>query len=54
MCSLQERKEEWRKAEEERIASLPDPSIPAGHTMMPDKERRHTLSVLHKREYILI
>lgn len=46
--SLQERREQWRIAEEERISSLPDPSIPHGHTMMPDKERRNTLRVLEE------
>ena len=42
------RKEEWQRAEEERISSLPDPSVPSGHTVMPDKERRETLNALQE------
>ena len=49
--SLRKRQDEWRKAEEERIASIPDPSIPPGHTLMPAKERLKTLEVLRERMY---
>ena len=45
-CSLLERQELWRRAEEERIASLPDPSIPPGHALMPKTERLSTLELL--------
>ena len=45
-CSLLERQELWRRAEEERIASLPDPSIPPGHALMPKTERLNTLELL--------
>lgn len=46
---LQERQESWRRAEEERIASLPDPSIPPGHALMPKTERLNTLELLHTK-----
>lgn len=48
LCSLVKRKEEWQRAEEERISSLPDPSVPSGHKVMPDKERRETLNALQE------
>lgn len=48
LCSLVKRKEKWQRAEEERISSLPDPSVPSGHTVMPDKERRETLNALQE------
>ncbi|KAK2837850.1 hypothetical protein Q5P01_015062 [Channa striata] len=43
---LEERKEQWRKEEEERRRTAPDPTIPAGHTLMPESERRETLKSL--------
>ena len=46
--SLQNRKKEWKKDEEERIANIPDPTIPAGHSLMPEKERVKTLTLLKK------
>ncbi len=50
MCgSLRARQEEWRRAEEERVASLPDPTVPPGHTLMPAKERLKTLQALRER-----
>ncbi|XP_002156345.2 enkurin domain-containing protein 1 [Hydra vulgaris] len=47
---LDERKKEWQRLEEERIANLPDPSIPAGHTLMPDEQRKSTLQLLKKSQ----
>ena len=44
--SLEERKERWRKEEEERRRNAPDPSAPAGHTLMPERERQETLKSL--------
>ena len=41
--SLVERKEQWKKEEYERKKNTPDPSIPAGHTQMPEKDRQETL-----------
>ncbi|CAI8058352.1 Enkurin domain-containing protein 1, partial [Geodia barretti] len=43
---LVSRRLQWKKAEEERLANRPDPSVPPGHTLMSSKERRHTLDVL--------
>uniref|UniRef100_A0A673CBS0 Enkurin domain-containing protein n=1 Tax=Sphaeramia orbicularis TaxID=375764 RepID=A0A673CBS0_9TELE len=40
------RKEQWRKEEEERRKKAPDPSLPAGHTLMPDTKRLETLQSL--------
>ena len=57
LSSLVSRRQQWKKAEEERLASRPDPSIPPGHCLMSQQERRHTLDVLTQRElytYILL
>ena len=51
-CSLLDRQESWRHAEEVRIASLPDPSIPPGHALMPKEERLSTLQLLEDSESI--
>ena len=48
-CSLVSRRLQWKKAEEERLANRPDPSVPPGHSLMSNKERRHTLDVLTHR-----
>jgi len=48
--SLLERQELWRRTEEDRIASLPDPSIPSGHALMPNVERLNTLELLETSE----
>lgn len=50
---LVSRKEQWKKAEEERLASRPDPSVPTGHTLMSQQERRHTLDVLTQHQATL-
>lgn len=44
--SLVERKEQWRRDEEERKRNAPDPTVPAGHTLMPESERQETLESL--------
>lgn len=44
--SLQVRKEHWKKTEEERIANTPDPEMPPGHRLLPEKERQQTLKLL--------
>ena len=46
MLSLEKRKEQWRKEKEEKKKIAPDPTIPAGHTLMTEKERRETLQSL--------
>ena len=54
LFSLVSRRQQWKKTEEERIANRPDPSIPPGHTLMSQQERRHTLGVLSQRQYTLM
>ena len=44
--SLQQRKKQWKKEEEERVANAPDPECPEGHRVLPDAERRETLQLL--------
>lgn len=47
---LKTRQERWKKEEETRLANIPDPSIPPGHSLMPDDERRKTLALLNKSQ----
>lgn len=51
---LQERKEQWRKEKEERRRNAPDPTIPAGHTLMPENERQETLKSLKETHRSLV
>nr|XP_020449438.1 enkurin domain-containing protein 1 isoform X1 [Monopterus albus] len=51
---LEERKEQWRKEEEERRKSAPDPTVPAGHTLMPESERQETLKSLKETHHSLV
>ncbi|KAM9360214.1 enkurin domain-containing protein 1 [Symphorus nematophorus] len=51
---LQERKEQWLKEEEERRRNMPDPSAPAGHTLMPESEREETLKSLKETHRSLV
>ncbi len=37
---------QWKKEEEERRRNTPDPSVPAGHTQMSERERQETLQSL--------
>lgn len=46
IVSLKERKKQWLKEEEERRRNAPDPTAPAGHTLMSENERRETLNSL--------
>ena len=48
--SLKERQGEWKKEEERKRASAPDPSIPPGHALMPTAGRRKTLEMLKDSE----
>lgn len=50
--SLEERKAQWRKEEEERKRNTPDPTIPPGHTLMQDSERQETLKSLKDSMYL--
>ncbi|KAM7146446.1 enkurin domain-containing protein 1 isoform 2-T2 [Macrochelys suwanniensis] len=45
---LLERKDHWRREMEERQRNLPDPDMPPGHTMMPERERLETLNNLKR------
>ncbi|XP_040010886.1 enkurin domain-containing protein 1 [Xiphias gladius] len=51
---LEERKEQWRKEEEERRRNAPDPTVPAGHTLMPESERQETLKSLKETHRSLV
>lgn len=48
--SLLERRDLWRKEEEARQRSQPDPSMPPGHTLMPESQRLETLNNLLQSE----
>ncbi|XP_019848901.1 PREDICTED: enkurin domain-containing protein 1-like isoform X2 [Amphimedon queenslandica] len=47
---LLERKEEWRREEKERLASLPDPTVPPGHVVMSTSDRLKTLETLKQHQ----
>ncbi|XP_069073663.1 enkurin domain-containing protein 1 [Pleurodeles waltl] len=47
-------KDHWRKEAEERQKSKPDPSMPQGHTMMPEEERLETLNNLKQTQAQLL
>lgn len=51
---LQQRQKRWASEERERIRNQPDPSVPEGHTVLPDKERRETLSTLQTSQHELL
>lgn len=51
---LKNRKKQWRKEEEDRIANTPDPAMPPGHRSLPEQERQETLSLLKKKEKELV
>ncbi|GAB1599305.1 enkurin domain-containing protein 1-like [Argonauta hians] len=51
---LKDRQAQWTKDEEERIANLPDPTIPPGHKMLPETERVETLELLQKNQNELL
>ncbi|MBN3317448.1 ENKD1 protein, partial [Atractosteus spatula] len=54
LFSLQERKEKWRREAEERRRNAPDPSVPLGHTQLPEKERQETLDSLKQTQRSLV
>ncbi|KAJ9591962.1 hypothetical protein L9F63_001474 [Diploptera punctata] len=45
---LEERKEEWKKAEEQKIQDAPDPSCPPGYVSFPDNKRIDALKKLRE------
>ncbi|XP_030313907.1 enkurin domain-containing protein 1 isoform X2 [Calypte anna] len=51
---LLERKELWRRRMEEQLQNLPDPNMPPGHTMMPERQRLETLGNLKRSQEQLI
>ncbi|XP_070690337.1 enkurin domain-containing protein 1 [Pempheris klunzingeri] len=51
---LAERKEQWLKEEEDRRRNAPDPTVPAGHTLMPESRRRETLKSLKETHRSLV
>ncbi|XP_076467854.1 enkurin domain-containing protein 1-like [Babylonia areolata] len=51
---LKNRKKQWKKEEEERIASIPDPAMPPGHRALPENERLETLALLQNKEKELV
>ncbi|KAL9962658.1 hypothetical protein ACROYT_G031779 [Oculina patagonica] len=51
---LKTRQEQWKQEEAIRIANMPDPSVPPGHTLMPREERLQTLASLQKNQSELL
>ncbi|TRY96785.1 hypothetical protein DNTS_014505 [Danionella cerebrum] len=51
---LEQRKAEWKKQEEEKRRNTPDPSVPAGHTQMSERERLETLQSLRETHSSLV
>uniref|UniRef100_A0A8C4ZF71 Enkurin domain containing 1 n=1 Tax=Gadus morhua TaxID=8049 RepID=A0A8C4ZF71_GADMO len=51
---LEKRKEQWRKEKEEKKKIAPDSTIPPGHTLMTDGERRDTLQSLKESHKTLV
>ncbi|XP_076819114.1 uncharacterized protein LOC143464936 isoform X2 [Clavelina lepadiformis] len=43
---LRSRQKLWEKQERERVRNMPDPTVPEGHSVMPEKERQNTLATL--------
>lgn len=52
--SLEERKKQWNKEKEERRRNAPDPAAPAGHTLMPERERQETLNSLKESMLLFV
>ncbi|KAG9330354.1 hypothetical protein JZ751_025657 [Albula glossodonta] len=51
---LVERKQQWLREEDERRKNRPDPSVPPGHTQMPEQERQETLQSLKDTQRSLV
>lgn len=51
---LKARQQQWKEEEAIRIANMPDPSVPPGHTLMPRDERLQTLASLQKNQTELL
>ena len=46
ILSLEQRKEQIKKENEELIKNMPDPDQPPGHRKLPDDEKEKTLTLL--------
>jgi len=51
---LKARQEEWKEAEEQRIAAIPDPCCPPGHRLIGEEERTSRLEEQEKRQELLL
>uniref|UniRef100_H2XT68 Enkurin domain-containing protein n=1 Tax=Ciona intestinalis TaxID=7719 RepID=H2XT68_CIOIN len=51
---LRSRQRQWDMQERDRIRNAPDPTVPEGHTVLPDKERKATLTTLRKSQQELL
>lgn len=51
---ISKRKEQWQKEEQERLASIPDPLCPPGHSLMSNAKRLSTLEMLHRNKAELL
>ncbi|XP_039249359.2 enkurin domain-containing protein 1-like isoform X1 [Styela clava] len=51
---LQARQREWARAEQNRIRNIPDPTVPDGHTVLPDRDRKDTLNILRQSQLDLL
>lgn len=54
IASLEKRRDEWKREEEDRIRNTPDPDMPAGHKLMPSEERYETLNLLKQSRNIIV
>lgn len=50
--SLQHRKKMWLQQKQKEEASIPDPTVPDGHIIMPNEDRINTLQVLQQSMYL--
>ncbi|KAJ7311945.1 hypothetical protein JRQ81_006267 [Phrynocephalus forsythii] len=51
---LIKRKNNWQKEAEERQRNMPDPAMPPGHVMMPERQRLETLNNLKQSQEQLL
>jgi len=51
---LKARQTEWREAEENRIASIPDPDCPPGHRLLGEEERGARVATMEQQQASLL
>ncbi|XP_062514024.1 enkurin domain-containing protein 1-like [Corticium candelabrum] len=51
---LSQRKKQWVKEAQERLANIPDPLCPAGHELMSSEQRLSTLAMLEQNKIDLL